>query len=75
MLQLKLGSIRPSYFKDKYGVDVRTRFSNPLTSLASAGYLTDEADDVLRLSRNGLLRIDSLLPRFFLPNHSDIRYT
>jgi len=75
VLQLKLGSIRPSYFKDKYGVDVRTRFSNPLTSLASAGYLTDETDDVVRLSRNGLLRIDSLLPRFFLPNHSDIRYT
>jgi hypothetical protein len=24
VLQLKRGSIRPAYFKDKYGVDVRT---------------------------------------------------
>ena len=75
VLQLKLGSIRPSYFKDKYGVDVRARFSHPLTSLAAAGYLADATDDVVRLSRNGLLRVDSLLPRFFLPAHTDIRYT
>ena len=28
-----------------------------------------------RLTREGLLRVDALLPRFFLPQHSGIRYT
>jgi len=27
------------------------------------------------LSRDGLLRVDSLLPRFFKPEHTNIRYT
>jgi len=29
----------------------------------------------LALSRDGLLRVDALLPRFFLPQHVNIRYT
>jgi oxygen-independent coproporphyrinogen-3 oxidase len=33
-----------------------------------------EGDDV-RLTRDGLLRVDSLLPRFFEPEHRGIRYT
>jgi len=27
------------------------------------------------LTRDGLMRVDSLLPRFFLPQHTNIRYT
>ena len=75
MLQLKLGSIRPPYFREKYGVDVRERFTNPFASLTSDGYLADSSPERIRLSREGLLRVDSLLPRFFLPAHTDIRYT
>ena len=75
VLQLKLGSIRPPYFLEKYGVDVRARFSDPFASLAGDGYLAEAGADVVRLSRDGLLRVDSLLPRFFLPAHADIRYT
>ena len=75
VLQLKLGSIRPPYFREKYGVDVRARFSDPFASLAGDGYLAEAGADVVRLSREGLLRVDSLLPRFFLPAHADIRYT
>ena len=75
VLQLKLGSIRPSYFQEKYGVDVRDRFIAPLASLARDGYLDESSADAVRLSRDGLLRVDSLLPRFFLPAHTDIRYT
>ena len=33
-----------------------------------------DGDDI-RLSRDGLLRVDSLLPRFFEPEHRGIRYT
>jgi oxygen-independent coproporphyrinogen-3 oxidase len=37
--------------------------------------LTDANDKIVALSREGLLRVDSLLPRFFLPQHTGIRYT
>lgn len=75
VLQLKLGSIRPSYFLQKYGVDVETRFSDALDSLRGDGFLAAANGDRLSLTRDGLLRIDSLLPRFFLQQHADIRYT
>ena len=75
VLQLKLGSIRPSYFQDKYQVDIRSRFAPPLESLRRDGFLEELSNDTVRLSRVGLLRVDSLLPRFFLPTHTDIRYT
>ena len=75
VLQLKLGSIRPAYFRDKYGVDPRDRFTAPLASLDRDGYLAEVSPEAVRLSRDGLLRVDSLLPRFFLPAHTDIRYT
>ncbi len=75
VLQLKLGRIAPSYFQHKYGVDVRTRFSDALSGLRAEGYLDDGSADMIELTRDGLLRIDSLLPRFFLERHSNIRYT
>ena len=74
VLQLKLGSIRPAYFQDKYGVGVLERFREPLESLSEEGYLT-ASPEVVALTRDGLLRVDSLLPRFFLPEHAGIRYT
>jgi oxygen-independent coproporphyrinogen-3 oxidase len=75
VLQLKRGSVRPAYFKDKYGVDLRKRFEAPLASLGAEGYLAEENDDSVSLSREGLLRVDVLLQRFFLPEHAGIRYT
>jgi oxygen-independent coproporphyrinogen-3 oxidase len=74
VLQLKRGSIRPSYFRDKYQVDVLTRFRDELASLVDGGWLTLGAD-VVSLTREGLLRVDALLKRFFLPQHAGIRYT
>jgi len=75
VLQLKRGTLRPSYFARKYGVDLRRRFAEPLASLAADGYLAPAADDRLALTREALLRVDVLLPRFFLPGHVGIRYT
>jgi oxygen-independent coproporphyrinogen-3 oxidase len=74
VLQLKLGSIRPSYFSRKYGVDVVHRFRPQLDDLAAEGLLTIAGDRVV-LSREGLLQVDSLLPRFFKPEHQSVRYT
>ena len=75
VLQLKLGSVRPTYFRDKYGVNILERFRDQLDSLAAEGYLEAATDDIVALTRDGLMRVDVLLRRFFLPEHADIRYT
>ena len=75
VLQLKLGSVRPAYFKEKYGVDLLARFRDELASLANEGYVTEASKRIVVLSRQGLLRVDTLLPRFFMPEHVGIRYT
>jgi oxygen-independent coproporphyrinogen-3 oxidase len=75
ILQLKLGAIRPAYFERKYGVRVRDRFRDELDSLAAEGALDTATDEVVRLTREGLLRVDALLPRFFKPEHRGRRYT
>ncbi|PYQ93984.1 MAG: coproporphyrinogen III oxidase [Acidobacteria bacterium] len=75
VLQLKLGSVRPAYFKEKYGVDLLARFRDELASLANEGYVTEASKRIVALSRQGLLRVDTLLPRFFMPEHVGIRYT
>jgi oxygen-independent coproporphyrinogen-3 oxidase len=75
VLQLKLGRIRPAYFSSKYGVDILARYRDQLASLAAEGYLASANADQVSLTRDGLLRVDVLLPRFFLPEHAGIRYT
>ena len=44
VLQMKLGALAPSYFADKYGVDVIERFREPLTELADDEMLTFSRD-------------------------------
>ena len=75
VLQLKRGTLAPDYFTKKYGVDVLDRFGDGLGSLKSAGYLARADREAISLTRDGLLRVDVLLPRFFLPQHTGIRYT
>jgi len=75
VLQLKKGSIQPAYFSAKYGTDVLARFREQWASLAAEGHLAHADAQSVTLSRSGLLRVDSLLRRFFLPQHASIRYT
>jgi oxygen-independent coproporphyrinogen-3 oxidase len=75
ILQLKLGALEPGYFQGKYGVDVLARFHEPLASLEADGFLASRTTARIALTREGLLRVDSLLARFFLPEHAGIRYT
>jgi oxygen-independent coproporphyrinogen-3 oxidase len=72
VLQMKLGRIATGYFRDKFGVDVEQRFAAPLGRLRSEGLLTGDGEG-LRLHREGLLRVDGLLPQFFLPQHQTSR--
>jgi len=75
ILQLKRGSLRPAYFQEKYGVDPLVRFDGPIASLDHEGLLRERSAARIALTREGLLRVDSLLHRFFLPQHAGIRYT
>jgi oxygen-independent coproporphyrinogen-3 oxidase len=75
VLQLKLGSVRPEYFARKYGVDLLGRFGAELKARESSGDVAEATPDVIRLTRKGLLRVDTLLPDFFKPQHRGIRYT
>jgi oxygen-independent coproporphyrinogen-3 oxidase len=75
VLQLKRGAVAPGYFTAKYGVDVLDRFADGLASLRTSGYLSRADRETIALTRDGLLRVDVLLPRFFLPQHAGIRYT
>jgi oxygen-independent coproporphyrinogen-3 oxidase len=75
VLQLKRGLIKPSYFTTKYGVNILERFRAPFDSLRASGDAESVSPDQVRMSRQGLLHIDTLLPRFFLPEHLGIRYT
>jgi len=75
ILQLKLGRLRPVYFAEKYGADVLGTFSAQIAALRAEGYVAEATPERLALTREGLMRVDSLLPRFFLPQHTNIRYT
>jgi oxygen-independent coproporphyrinogen-3 oxidase len=74
-LQLKLGAVAPPYFRAKYHVNLLDHFNDALTSLRTDGYIARADDERIALTRDGLLRVDTLLPRFFLPEHAGIRYT
>lgn len=75
VLQLKKGAVAPSYFRQKYGVDPLSRFSDGLQRIDRSGYLAAADDSRIALTRDGLMRVDVLLPNFFLPQHAGIRYT
>ena len=67
--------MKPAYFQKKYGVNILQRFREPLESLEADGWVAEVSDQVVALNRQGLLRVDTLLPRFFQPQHTGIRYT
>ncbi|MCK6485155.1 MAG: coproporphyrinogen III oxidase family protein [Phycisphaerae bacterium] len=74
ILQMKLGRLERRYFREKFGVEVRDRFRAEFDGLVDEGLASDDAD-AIRLTRAGLLRADSLLPRFFEPRFRGARYT
>lgn len=74
VLQLKLGGVEHAYFQRKFGVDVRERFRDTLEEGRALGWFDVTADGVT-VTRQGLLRIDRLLPAFYLPQHQGVRYS
>ncbi len=73
ILQLKLGAVQREYFLRKYGVDMNQQFAEELRGLQREGFLTFDEQGA-QLNRAGLLQVDRLLHRFFLPEHRNARY-
>ena len=73
ILQWKLGRVSPRYFQSKFGVDIRQRFKDILEKWKEAGDLLQKEGELL-LARDALLRIDSMLHDFFLPQHQNAKY-
>jgi len=74
ILQLKTGGIDAGYFRAKFGQEILGLFRDAFDSLAAEGHATIHGDGV-RLTREGLLRVDALLPRFFEERFRNVRYT
>lgn len=70
ILQWKMGRVYPSYFQAKFGIDVQSRYAEVFNAWEKAGDL-EKREDELRLSRDALLRVDSMLYDLFLPQHKD----
>ncbi len=73
ILQWKLGKVSIGYFKEKFGIDLKDRYSELIDRWMKAGDLFVQVDELV-LSRDALLRIDSKLHELFLPQHQDSRY-
>jgi oxygen-independent coproporphyrinogen-3 oxidase len=74
ILQLKLGRVERGYFRNKFSVDIRSMFGDRLDTLRQNGLLTVD-DSRINLTREGLLRVDGLLPFFFENQFQNVRYT
>lgn len=74
ILLLKRGYLDRNYFIHKFNVDIVEQWSDVWEK-----YVTDELawieEDQIRLTDTGMLRVDSLLPAFFEPEHQNVRYT
>jgi len=73
ILQMKLGRVSQQYFQDKFSVDVAERFRQQFDDLRARNLLINQ-DDWLLLTREALLKVDTLLHAFFLPQHRGSRY-
>ena len=74
VLQLKLGGAIRAYFRAKFGVDVLERFRDALDDGRRRGWF-DVGPGGVSVTRQGLLRIDRLLPAFYQPAHQGVRYS
>lgn len=74
ILQLKLGRVNGNDFRQKFHIDIFARFADPLVYFAKQGLLTRSGDGLV-LTREGLLRVDRMLPAFYLPEHQHVRYS
>ncbi|MHC4429308.1 MAG: coproporphyrinogen III oxidase, partial [Planctomycetota bacterium] len=74
ILQLKLGRLDREYFRRKFDAEIVDEFAEAFGRLERRGML-QLGDDEVRLTRQGLLQVDGLLPEFYEEKHRNARYT
>ncbi len=74
ILQMKLGRVAAEYFQEKFGATIGTLFGAQWEKLCAEGLGRWEGSCFV-LTREALLKVDSLLHDFFLPHHRNSRYT
>lgn len=74
ILLLKRGFLDTSYFQDKFKINVLQHWKVIWDDYADQN-LVRIGRDRIELTTEGLLRVDSLLPAFFEPEHQGVRYT
>ena len=74
ILLLKRGHLDASYFRNKFGVEIGQLFEEQWKAHVKDGYVTVDGDQI-RLTDDGLLVVDGLLPAFFEPEFEGVRYT
>jgi oxygen-independent coproporphyrinogen-3 oxidase len=74
VLLMKEGQVELGRLNQKYGVNIQQEFANAIRNQQAAGYLNLDGDTI-KLTRKGLLQVDSLLPEYFEPQHRAVRYT
>lgn len=74
ILQLKTGRLDAAYFRRKFAVEILDEWHEVWQEYRNEGYVELEGDEI-RVTREGLLRVDGLLPAFFEPEHQGVRYT
>ena len=70
ILQMKFGRVEPGYFIKKFGMDPLEFFAETLDQHRSRGFV-ETSNKEIRLTREGLMRVDELIHDFFLPQHRE----
>jgi oxygen-independent coproporphyrinogen-3 oxidase len=70
---MKLGRVSLQYFQEKFGVNLAERFRDQFDDLRARKLLSTQGDWLV-LTREALLKVDTLLHAFFLPQHRGPRY-
>ena len=72
ILLLKIGQLDAAHFREKFGVELLDHFEPQFEKLLQRNLIEVEGG-MIRLTREALLRVDWLLPMFYLPEHAGVR--
>jgi oxygen-independent coproporphyrinogen-3 oxidase len=73
VLQLKTGALDTGYFRQKFGVEIWDEFK-PIYERLTERELIGRSNGAIKLTRRGLLEVDSFLSEFFEPELRPSRY-
>ena len=75
ILQMKLGKLDFSYFRNKFSVDPLETWKPVWEELKQQDMVGSVTDDGMELTPQGLLQVDTLLPNFYDRTYQNARYT